>query len=205
MNHIKTFKLVSIFLILHSCVPLVSTGGIISLGMSAAKDKTVGQSIDDTAISNKIKKEFITKGFKKLYAKINVEVCQGRVLYTGVVENDEDIMKAIDIAWNQEGVKEVINELELDEQNSKFSAAQYTKDAWITTQVKSKIFAQRKVKFVNYTVVTTRNIVYLFGVARSEEELQQVADIAATVKGVEKVISRVIVKSSDHEAIHPTT
>jgi osmotically-inducible protein OsmY len=168
--------------------------GIVSLGISAAKDKTIGESLDDAALSAKIKAEFIKQGFKKLYSKINVEVYQGRVLYTGSVESDQDIINAIDIAWSQIEVKEVINELSIAD--NKINSMQYAKDTWITTRIKSSIFTQRDIKFVNYTIVTSNNIVYLFGIARSDKELDHVSKIAASVKGVEKVISHVLIKDS---------
>jgi len=188
---------------LSSCVAAVSTG-VMSVGLKAAKDRSIGQSLDDEAISIKIKKEFITRGFKKLYAKINVEVFQGRVLYTGDVESEEDIITAIDIAWQQKAVIEVINELSVMESKRTVDVLQYSKDTWITTKVKSKIFADRKIRFINYTVVTTNNIVYLFGAARSEEELNTVAEMAASVSGVEKVISHVMVRETE-DVVHKNT
>ena len=186
-------------LMLSGCIAAVSTG-IVSLGVTAAKDKTTGQSIDDSALSLKIKKEFIKRGFKNLYTKINVEVNQGRVLYTGYVINQEDTVAAIEIAWAQKEVKEVVNELIIDENNTGFDSAQYAKDSWITTKLKSKLFLERKIKFVNYTVVTTKGVIYLFGVARTEEELRKVSEIAATIGGVEKVISHVIIKDIQNVA-----
>jgi osmotically-inducible protein OsmY len=190
-------------LLLSSCVAAVSTG-VIGLGINSAKDKTVGEALDDTTIDTKIKKEFISKGFKNLYAKINVEVVKGKVIYTGYVDNEEDIITAIDIAWNQKGVKEVVNELSVDENRRKFEASQYAKDSWITTQIKSKLFLNRDIKFINYTIVTTRNVVYLMGIAKSEEELEKVANIAASIKGVEKVISHVTLKNPEN-VVHPNT
>jgi len=188
---------------LSSCVAAVSTG-VMSLGLKAAKDRSLGESLDDQTIAIKIKKDFIAKGFKNLYTKINVEVFKGRVLYTGNVESEEDIITAIDIAWQQKEVKEVINELSVADDKKTLDVLQYSKDSWITTKIKSKIFAERKIKFINYTIVTTNNIVYLFGAARSEEELNTVAEMAASVSGVEKVISHVTVRETE-DVIHKNT
>jgi len=196
-------NLLLISLMLSSCVAAVSTG-VMSLGLKAAKDRSLGESLDDQAIAIKIKKDFIAKGFKNLYTKINVEVFKGRVLYTGNVESEEDIITAIDIAWQQKEVKEVINELSVAEDKKTLDVLQYSKDSWITTKIKSKIFAERKVKFINYTIITTNNIVYLFGAARSEEELNTVAEMAASVSGVEKVISHVTVRETE-DVIHKNT
>lgn len=186
--------------ILSGCVAAVGTG-VMSLGLSAAKDKTIGQSIDDSAISSSIKKSFLVSGFKNLYIRINVEVEKGRVLYTGYVKDDQDILTAIDIAWKQKGVKEVINELIVEDNDSK---SPYVKDSWITAQIKSRIFLNRKIKFINYTIVTNRKTVYIFGFAKSDEELQEVASIAAAINGVEKVISHVTIKDQD-DGIYPNT
>jgi len=186
--------------ILSGCVAAVGTG-VMSLGLSAAKDKTIGQSIDDSAISSSIKKSFLVSGFKNLYIRINVEVEKGRVLYTGYVKDDQDILTAIDIAWKQKGVKEVINELIVEDSDSK---SRYVKDSWITAQIKSRIFLNRKIKFINYTIVTNRKTVYIFGFAKSDEELQEVASIAAAINGVEKVISHVTIKDQD-DGIYPNT
>jgi len=184
----------AIICLLSSCSVFVPTG-VVKLGMSAAKDKTIGESIDDTAIEAKIKKEFMVKDFKHKFARINVEVVKSKVLLTGVVESEEDIISAVEIAWAQRGVKAVANELEVDENSKSFDPKQYAIDTWITTRVKSKLFFIRDVKFVNYTVVTTRNVVYIIGVARSEDELTRVTDIAARIQGVEKVVSHVKVGS----------
>ena len=164
-------------------------------GMALAKNRTVGDTIDDVTIATKIKKAFLTEGFTSLYAKINTEVMQGRVLYTGSVETEEDMMQAVEIAWRQQGVKEVVNELTIEDYRSKMP--QYLKDSYITTLVKTKIIANRNIRAVNYTIVTHRNTVYLFGVARSEEELQTAADLAAQVSGVEKVVSHIRISNSD--------
>ena len=196
-------NLLLISLMLSSCVAAVSTG-VMSLGLKAAKDRSLGESLDDQTIAIKIKKDFIAKGFKNLYTKINVEVFKGRVLYTGNVESEEDIITAIDIAWQQKEVKEVINELSVADDKKTLDVLQYSRDSWITTKIKSKIFAERKIKFINYTIVTTNNIVYLFGAARSEEELNTVAEMAASVSGVEKVISHVTVRETE-DVIHKNT
>ena len=193
----KIIIVASIFVssfLLSSCMLGVFTATT-TAGMALAKNRTVGDTIDDVTIATKIKKAFLTEGFTSLYAKINTEVMQGRVLYTGSVETEEDMMQAVEIAWRQQGVKEVVNELTIEDYRSKMP--QYLKDSYITTLVKTKIIANRNIRAVNYTIVTHRNTVYLFGVARSEEELQTAADLAAQVSGVEKVVSHIRISNSD--------
>lgn len=182
------FSILSI--LLSGCLPAVFTGVTVSAA-EFAKDRQAGDTLKDIKISSAIKASFIKNNFRELYTKIKVEVVQGRVLYTGMVNNNEDAVNAVQIAWNQEGVTEVINELKVDKKSGNFDLVQYTRDTMITSQIKSKTFLDRGIKFINYTVITVNDVVYLFGIARSEEELQKVANIASNIHGVQKVVSHV--------------
>lgn len=175
---------------LSSCMPVAFTA-IASTTIASAKDRSFGDTIDDLTIATKIKKEFISKGFKKLYARVYVEVVQGRVLLTGSVETEEDIIKSVEIAWSIYGVREVINEIKITDDAHKFNTTRYAKDSWITTRINSSIFFKKDIKFANYTAVTHDGVVYLFGIARTENELQSVTKIASEISGVKKVVSHV--------------
>jgi osmotically-inducible protein OsmY len=184
MNRIN---LIILSFVLTSCLPAIFTAAT-TTSVAAAKDQSLVKTIDDMKISTAIKASFIKNNFRELYTKIKVEVDQGRVLLTGIIDNEEDALKAVELAWKAKGVKEVINELIIDKKSNHFDLAQYTKDTMITSQIKAKIFIEREIKYVNYTIVTINNIVYIFGMSRSEEELEKVTNIAAQVNGVEKVI-----------------
>ncbi|GAB4166972.1 MAG: BON domain-containing protein [Rickettsiaceae bacterium] len=193
MKPIVNYKVSCILLVLFlvsGCLPVIFTGAAGS-ALELAKDRKAGDALSDVRISSAIKAEFIKKNFRELYAKIKVEVVVGRVLLTGTIDKEEDAITAVQIAWDQEGVTEVINELKVDKNSSTFNLVQYTRDALITSQIKSKTFMNRDIKFVNFTVVTINDVVYLFGIARSEDELTKVAEIAANIHGVQKVVSHV--------------
>ncbi len=180
-------------LFLTSCMPAIFVGAASST-IIASKDQPFGETVDDIKISTKIKAAFIKNNFKELYTKIKVEVTQGRVLLTGSIETPEEALKAVELVWEIEGVQEVINELIVDSKSSKFDIGQYTKDSMITGQIKAKTFLTRDIKFVNYTIVTMKQVVYIFGSARSKEELEKVSLIASEVKGVERVVCHAIVR-----------
>jgi osmotically-inducible protein OsmY len=187
---------------LAGCMPAVFTAAT-GTAVSVAKDRSLGETIDDAKILALVKGALAKNNFRGLYTKINVEVVDSRVLYTGEVNEEDEIINAVKIAWDQPGVKEVINELKISKDSNHFNLVQYTKDAMITSQVKSKIFINREIKFVNYTIVTDKNVVYVFGIARSEEELEKVSNLAAEVRGVEKVVSHAKIKelhTNKHEA-----
>lgn len=172
---------------LSACLPVIFTAAT-TTGIVASKDQPMSETLNDSRISAGIKADLVKNNFKDLGAKIKVEVSQGRVLLTGNIQKEPDALKAVEIAWNQKGVKEVINELKINKNSNHFDLAQYTKDSMITTQIKAKNLVRKDIKFANYTILTIDNIVYLFGVARSEEELERLASIASKIKGVEKVV-----------------
>lgn len=174
---------------LQGCLPVIFTGAASSV-FTLAKDRSAADAATDIKISSLIKAAFIKKNFRELYAKIKIEVFMKRVLLTGTVDKEEDVITAIESAW-QKDVVEVVNELKVDKNSNTFDLVQYTKDSLITSQIKSKTFINTDIKFGNFTVVTVNNIVYLFGIARSKEELELVANISSNINGVEKVVSHV--------------
>lgn len=183
----KILIIMFLSLTLSGCLPAIFTAAT-TTGIAASKDQPMLETINDAKISAAIKTALIKNNFKELGAKIKVEVSQARVLFTGNIEKEEDALKAIEIAWNQKGVKEVINELKINKKSNHFDLVQYTRDSLITTQIKTKTLVRKDIKFANYTVLTVNNIVYLFGIARSEEELAKISAISSKIKGVEKVV-----------------
>jgi osmotically-inducible protein OsmY len=210
-NHMRTqyiiksaiiIVLISGFFSLIGCVPVV-VGGAAAGGKVLTQSKTIGESVSDTTIWTKIRASFISNNLDSLVGSVNVTVHDGRVLLTGRVKSNETMISVIRVCWDQGGVKEVINELKIDDENKK-SFMSYSKDTWITTRIKSKMLVSKQVKSINYTVETIDGVVYLFGIARTQEELEIVTEIASTVSGVEKVISYVRVHGDLESRIQKT-
>lgn len=186
----KIFLLLASLHILSACVPLpmIVGGAAIGTGISAAKDRPLSEAVSDTRISLNLKRAFISNGLKKLYTKITVTVTDGRVLYTGTVSSEEDALKAVDLAWAQNGVKEVMNELLISEESGFFDPAEYSRDTWIAGKLRARMIVNRDIKFVNYTITVSKGIIYISGIARSQEEVDKVASLGSTIKGVKKVV-----------------
>jgi|GEM_PF-767381 len=186
---------------LSGCAPMFIFGGSASAGTTLTKEQTVGSSIDDVNIWTKIKADFLKdhKEIPGVLTNVSVEVSEGRVLLTGNVESSDDRLKVLRIAWQQNGVREVINEIKLTRKNP--GLKQYAKDLWITTQVKTKLLANKEIKSVNYNIETIDNIVYILGVASSKDELNLLVTIIEDLKGVEKVIT--YVRISEKRNIEP--
>ncbi|PCJ23099.1 MAG: BON domain-containing protein [Rickettsiales bacterium] len=189
-SSIRAFLVAFISFALSGCLPVLFTGAASSVAI-LAKDRSAGEAASDIKIATAIKASFVRSNFTRLYTAIKVDVIKGRVLLTGMVEKEDDSIEAVKIVWAAKGVVEVINELKLNKKGRYFDLIQYTRDMLTTSQIKSQTIINRDIKFINYTIITLNDVVYLFGLARSEAELASVASIASNVGRVQKVVSHV--------------
>ncbi len=174
---------------LGGCTSAIVGAGA-AVGVAAAQERSVGQAVDDTTILASINHELLQRS-EVLFRDVDVEVVEGRVLLTGNVKNPEDRVSVARIAWQTSGVREVLNELEINDQSS---LRDYAKDVWITTQLKVKLLGDKDVSAINYSVDTLNGVVYLFGIAQDQKELDRVTGHARNIKGVGKVVSHVLLK-----------
>jgi osmotically-inducible protein OsmY len=179
----------AILLSTASCIPLV-VGGAGVAGYTVAQERPAGSAVNDRAIETEINSYYLNSPQKGLFKKTSVESVDGRVLLTGSVPTREARVEAFRLAWQPKAVKEVINELKVDE-DAKFSAQQAAKDSYITTQIKSKLLITKGVRSINYSVETIDGVVYLIGIAQSQEEIDIVIDIARKIDQVKQVINHV--------------
>jgi osmotically-inducible protein OsmY len=189
---IKIFGLFALIISLSSCGPEILFFGSAGGGAVLAKEKTIGNTVDDSTIWSKIKADFLNhhKKIEGIMTNVSVEVSEGRVLLTGTVHNSEERLKIVKIVWSQNGVREVMNEIKLSGEQS----PSYGTDTWITMQVKSKLLSNKEVHSMNYNVETIDNIVYILGIAKNETEKEKVISLAESVKKVNKVVDYIRVK-----------
>jgi osmotically-inducible protein OsmY len=123
-----------------------------------------------------------------VHARIGVNVQEHEVLLTGTAASNEIKETVESEVWQVAGVKQVYNDVEISDTAPIIN---YHKDAWITSQVKAKLLANPTIRSLNYSVKTVNNVVYIFGIARSVEELDTVKGIASHVRGALRVMSYV--------------
>jgi len=164
-------------------------------GTFLREERSIGRYMDDIAIKTKIKSDLLHKDINKLFANIGVTVHEGRVLLTGEVETPEDAIEAIKIAWNQKGVKEVINELQIIELTPEEKLKNFGSDSWITAQIKAKMLLDKQIRSVNYTIMTLNKTVYIMGIAQNEKELALVENIIKHTRFVQKIVNRATIKT----------
>jgi osmotically-inducible protein OsmY len=188
MKFPRIFVLCAALMLLNACTPIgLAAGAGASLGIAAAREGGVSGAASDI----RIKAMISDKWFKydvKTFAKLNLAVDQGRVLITGVVQDPESRVEAVRLAWQVEGVKQVINEIRVADSEG---AQGYIRDKWISTRLRTAITFDGGVQSINYSIETVQGVVYLMGVAQSRAELDRVIEIAGTIPHVKQVISYV--------------
>lgn len=172
--------------LVSGCVPAaVGTGA--AAGTVAAQDRGLSGALADTEIRTEINHLWF-QADEKMYRKVSLQVQQRRVLLTGIVTDPEMRQNAAKLAWKAEGVKEVINEIEVSDADT---VGTYTKDTWISAQLKSKILFDTEIKSINYSIETINGTIYLLGTARNRTELDRVLDHARNLANVKEVVSYV--------------
>ena len=97
----------------YGCSPVgvLASGGATTM-VVAEGDKSLGTAIDDATIKLNISRKFLISE-NNLFINIDTSVVEGMVLLTGIVTNQESRIEAVKIVWEVEGVKEVINEIDI--------------------------------------------------------------------------------------------
>jgi osmotically-inducible protein OsmY len=183
-----SLMLVASALVLSSCTLAGTALGVgATAGVAMTQEGGIGRAVDDGRIQLEINNLWIRYSVEA-FSKLDMTVNHGRVLITGVVQNPEHRVEAVRLAWQPEGVQQVINEVRVAESTGIMG---YAKDTWITTRLRSGMTFDRDIESVNYSIDTVQGTVYLMGYANSQKELNRVVELARTISGVQNVVSYV--------------
>ena len=182
------------------CAPVVVAGAAgAGAGAVAYQERSFEDAVDDAQIRLEINHYWFQES-EDLYREVQLQVQDGRVLLSGIVPDPETRVNAVRLAWKAEGVREVINEIQVTDQSG---VVDYARDTWISTQLKAKLLVDRDVLSINYSVETVNGTVYLIGIAQSEAELELVTAHARTIEDVKRVVSHVVLKDDSRRPATP--
>ena len=177
-----------IFLIVSSCVGSASKG-VFGTGVSVAFDpRSLGTQIDDSIMQKNLITRLTLKE-KSYFLKIKTKVLDGRIFLTGNVDDPEEKLQITKLAWETEGVRSVRNDIKIKE---KFNFKRSAKDILITSQLKTAMIFNKKIKASNYNVDTYKKKIYIYGIALTSEEEEQVIDEAKQILDVEGVVASIL-------------
>ena len=184
------FPLSIVLLVLSGCG--AGSKGVFGTGVNIALDpRTLGTQIDDSIMDKGLEARLILK--KKDYlTEVGVKVIDGHIFITGKVNEPEEKLQITKMAWETKGVRSVKNDIRIRE---KFKFKVSAIDVLITSQLKTALIFNKKIKSANYNIDTYKKKVYLYGIATDEDERGEVINEAKQIVDVEEVVASIFLVS----------
>jgi osmotically-inducible protein OsmY len=184
----KFILLIIISIILTGCVG-VSSKGLFGTGVSVAFDpRTVGTQIDDSIMQKNLSARILLLD-KKYLLSVNTKILDGRIFITGKVDDPEEKLKITKLAWEIKGARSVRNDIKIKE---KFNFKQSAKDVLITSQLRTAMIFNKNIKATNYQIDTYKQKIYIYGIALTSDEKDEVINETKEISDVEDVIASII-------------
>ena len=184
-------KIIIIFFVvsfLSGCVGVASKG-IFGTGVSVAFDpRSVGTQVDDSIMQKNLSARIILEN-KKYLLSIKSKVLDGRIFLTGKVENPEEKLKLTKMAWETSGIRSVRNDIKIKEE---FNFKQSAKDILITSQLRTALIFNKNIKATNYQIDTYKKKIYVYGIAITSDEKDEVIKEAKEILNVKDVIASIL-------------
>ena len=184
----KNLILILFGFFLLSCVGSSSVG-IFGSGVSIAYDpRTVGMQIDDSIMQKNLMGRLAFTD-KKYIINLSIKVIDGNIFLSGKVDEPEEKLKIIKMAWETKGARSVRSAVTIKGQTNFKNTA---KDILITSQLRTALIFNKLTKSTNYNIDTINGKVYIFGIAITGDEKKEVMKEAQDVYGVKEVIPSII-------------
>ena len=185
---IRFIKAILFLVLLSSCVG-VSSKGIFGTGVSVALDpRTVGTQIDDSIMQKNLATRILVED-KKYLLSVKSKVLDGRIFLTGKVDNPEEKLLLTKLAWETKGARSVRNDIKIKEE---FDFKRSAKDVLITSQLRTALILNKNIKATNYQIDTYKKKIYVYGIAITKDEKDEVIKEAKEILNVEDVIASIL-------------
>jgi hyperosmotically inducible protein len=149
--------------------------------------------VTDAGITGAVKTKLAADS-KVNASEINVDTKDGVVTLTGNIDSQEAKSRALQIARETTGVRDVQDMISVREASAQGNApnpdrtvGERIDDAGITMKVKAKLLDDPVVKGLRIDVDTRDGVVYLTGSVSGETEKQKAIDLARNTEGVRDV------------------
>ena len=174
-------------IVLTGCVGY-SSSGILGTGVSIALDpRSLGTQIDDSIMQQNLRAKLLSTD-KSYIISVKTKILDGRIFLTGKVNTVEDKLKITKLAWEIKGARSVKNDLRIKED---FNFKRSAKDLLITSQLRTAMIGNKKIKSINYSIDTYKKKIYIYGIAQNKTERDEVTKEAEQILDVEEVITSI--------------
>ena len=187
----KIFLTLCLLFLFSSCVGS-STSGVFGTGVSVALDpRTLGTQIDDSIMQKNLQARLALTE-KKYLVNISVKVLDGRIFLGGKVEEPEEKLKVTKMAWETKGARSVKNNIAIKQE---FSFKNTVKDVLITSQLRTALILNKKVKAANFNIDTINQKTYVFGIAHGEDEKKEIIQEAKQIVDLKELVTSILLVS----------
>ena len=167
----------------------ISSKGFFGSGVSIAFDpRSLGTQIDDSVMQKNLSARMILRD-KRYLVSVSTNVLDGRIFLTGKVENPEEKLQLTKLAWETKGARSVKNDIKIKEE---FNFRQSAKDLLITSQLRTAMIFNKKIKATNYQIDTYKKKIFIYGISLTSDERKEVISEAKEIFDVEDVIASIV-------------
>jgi osmotically-inducible protein OsmY len=173
--------------LLPGCVGVV-VGAAATGAVAGLQERGFAGTANDNAIALAINHQWFQRS-EKMFAALQTQIYEGRVLISGAVTDPDMRAEAIQLAWKADGVREILNEIEITNEGG---LTAYAKDTWSANELRTRLLFARGVNSINYSVEVVNGTVYLLGVSADQAEHDRVVGIARNMANVRRVVTHII-------------
>ena len=183
----KFLKVIFISLFLTSCIGNFSST-LFGIGVNINLDpRSPGLYFDDKLAETLIMKKIILNNYKQVF--LTVRVIDGTAILSGRVEKAEDKLKMTKFAWETAGIKAVRNDIIIADETSFKQRAQ---DILISSQFNAALLVNKKINSRNYNSETINGKIYVYGMAKTTAEMEEVIKEGKLIPDVVEVVPSII-------------
>ncbi len=179
---VKIINLLIISLLVNSCAIVSTTGSVV--GSASTSARGFSGTIEDTYLMSKIVSK-ITLMKLSNFSNITVSVINGKVLLAGNIENQEKRLELIKKVWWIDGVKEVLNELEI---GPRTTFSEKAEDFVFEAKIEKRLLFEPGIFSNNYSVDVVNGKVYVMGISSDIEEKTKVENFLKNMNDIKKLI-----------------
>lgn len=183
-NFRKIIALLVFIACLSSCVPAALVVGATAGGAVIYDKRDMVTIAQDQEASETAGKLVATSPELKQGTHIAIATFDHILLLVGQTTTEEQRETAYQLVSSVKNVSRVYNEITIQKPTSSW---QRSRDAWITTKIKTEMLTKPGLHSTQIKVVTENGVVYLMGVL-SPHQTELATDIARRAEGVKEVV-----------------
>lgn len=166
---------------------------------AATQERGFVGAIDDLVVQGNLNSVFASNS-NDLFMKTTTTVHEGRVLMTGVVSKEQDRVLATTLAWQVDGVRDVINALDVGNPDG----VNTVRDMILAERFEDTLMLDMDISSRNYRARVVGSRLHLLGVAHDQKERDLVMAYGRACPGI-RVVEDHTRLVADGEPLRPSS